>query len=541
MITPCARVLAVLLAGAALAFAQQPLPSAQGDYSIQGVVVSATTGIPLDQAIITLSSSEDSVNIAESTTGEDGRFQFNHLRADNYALRASRHGYIAANYDEHEGFFCGVVTGSGQDTRDLRFKLRPAALISGIVTDDYGDAVRNAQVTLYRKEPYDGLGKITQAGSQQTNDIGAFEFDGLAPDEYFVSVKATPWYAVHPHPKYDGKGNLLPDSLAASSPLDVTYPLTFYDGATDSDDAAPIPLRGGAHLQLNLSLHAVPALHIRIHPSGAGAERRFVMTQITENVFGQQIPVNSNIVSYGNGFTEMTGIAPGQYQVRFEGGPASEFDLTTSTSLDSPPPDKGIEIRGKVAITDGENTPASLYVGFDSPTGNFNRGVPVGKDGTFTMDAIPAGSYRVNVNGFGTSYSIVGMAADEASTDGPLLKLGPHSTNLAIVVTHDSATVKGYVSKSGKPGSGVMVVLVPHDPDANRILFRRDESNTDGSFSLRNVAPGAYTLVAIEDGWSIDWARPEVIARYLPRGMKINVAISQKIVSLSAPIEAQPR
>lgn len=540
MIAPLARVLAVLLAGASLAFAQQPLPSAQRDYSIGGVVVSATDGRPLDQAVVTLSSSEDGVKVAESTTGRGGNFQFDHLKAGNYALRASRDGYNAASYEEHEGFFTGIITGPGRDTSKLRLKLQRSAVIGGVVTDDSGDAVRNAEVTLYRKEPYDGLGKITGSGTQRTNDIGAFEFDGLAPDEYFVSVNATPWYAVHRQPKFDAQGTVLPDSQTAS-PLDVAYPLTFYNGATDSDDATPIQLRAGEHLQLSLSLHAVPALHIRIHPQGEGERRRFVMAQITENVFGQQVSISGMTMFYGNGFAEISGVAPGHYQARFAEGQSSDLNLTNNTTLSAPPPDPGVEIRGKVAMADGEATPPFLYVGFNSLAGSFRRGVVVGKDGTFTTEAMPAGRYRVSVGGSGRPYSITGMAADEASIEGSVLKLGAASTNLAIVVTRDSATIKGYVSMHGKPGSGVMVVLVPHDPDANRALFRRDESNSDGSFSLRFVAPGAYTLVAIEDGWDMEWSRREVIARYLSRGSKINIAVSQTMVSVPQPIEAQPR
>ena len=33
-----------------------------------------------------------------------------------------------------------------------------------------------------------------------------------------------------------------------------------------------------------------------------------------------------------------------------------------------------------------------------------------------------------------------------------------------------------------------------------------------GTFSLQDVAPGSYTLVAIENGWDLDWSQPGVIA-----------------------------
>jgi hypothetical protein len=73
-------------------------------------------------------------------------------------------------------------------------------------------------------------------------------------------------------------------------------------------------------------------------------------------------------------------------------------------------------------------------------------------------------------------------------------------------------------------------------------LSRRDQSDSDGSFSLRDVVPGQYTVVAIEDGWELDWAEPQVIARYLPSGIPVTVSDkSGKLVMLSAPVPVQSR
>jgi len=54
-------------------------------------------------------------------------------------------------------------------------------------------------------------------------------------------------------------------------------------------------------------------------------------------------------------------------------------------------------------------------------------------------------------------------------------------------------------------------------------LARRDQSDSDGSFSLHDVVPGNYILVAIEDGWELDWTQPQVIGRYLPGGIPVTV------------------
>ena len=94
---------------------------------------------------------------------------------------------------------------------------------------------------------------------------------------------------------------------------------------------------------------------------------------------------------------------------------------------------------------------------------------------------------------------------------------------LVVRVSADGERVEGFARKGEKGVAGVMVLLVPRDPAAFPDLVRRDQSDSDGSFALRDAAPGQYTVVAIEDGWGLDWTRPEVIGRYLPGGVAVTV------------------
>jgi hypothetical protein len=86
-----------------------------------------------------------------------------------------------------------------------------------------------------------------------------------------------------------------------------------------------------------------------------------------------------------------------------------------------------------------------------------------------------------------------------------------------------------------------MIVLVPEDPGEHRDLFRRDQSDLDGTFSLSSVPPGSYTLVAIEDGWGLDWSRPEVIAGYAKHGRAVVVSKNSKSVQVKEAVEVQPK
>jgi len=90
--------------------------------------------------------------------------------------------------------------------------------------------------------------------------------------------------------------------------------------------------------------------------------------------------------------------------------------------------------------------------------------------------------------------------------------------------------------------AGAMVVLVPENPELDRALFRRDQSDLDGTFLLRNVVPGSYTLLAIENGWDLDWSHPVVIAAYLKHGRKIEVGNQTgRPMNIAEPIEVQSK
>jgi hypothetical protein len=100
--------------------------------------------------------------------------------------------------------------------------------------------------------------------------------------------------------------------------------------------------------------------------------------------------------------------------------------------------------------------------------------------------------------------------------------------------------VNGVVKRDGVPKSGVFVVLAPADLNAARWMWRINQSDSDGTFNMPGVVPGDYTVAAIEQGWTLDWSRPEVIGPYLARGVKVTVASGVRAVDLKDVVEALP-
>jgi hypothetical protein len=135
------------------------------------------------------------------------------------------------------------------------------------------------------------------------------------------------------------------------------------------------------------------------------------------------------------------------------------------------------------------------------------------------------------------------MSSDSGVTAGHTLNVPAGSSlTVSLSLAGGATNVEGFAKRGGKPTSGAMVVLVPKDPESNRELFRRDQSDQDGSFSLRSVIPGSYIIVAIENGWDLDWSRPGVIAHYTKNGQSVTVGNqAQSSFRLPDPIEVQPR
>jgi hypothetical protein len=69
------------------------------------------------------------------------------------------------------------------------------------------------------------------------------------------------------------------------------------------------------------------------------------------------------------------------------------------------------------------------------------------------------------------------------------------------------------------------------------VLFRRDQSDSDGSFTLPAILPGKYTVIAIENGWDLDWYTPSVLQKYLPAGERVDVSPESK---LEVKVNVQP-
>jgi protocatechuate 3,4-dioxygenase beta subunit len=505
--------------------------TSSGPYSIAGVLVNAATDEPVRRATVEALKDADSRAVASCVTDNEGRFALAGLAAAKYELTASKRGFRTAFYDEHDVFSSAIVTGPDQDTEHLRFKLTPGGIVRGTVTGDDSEPVTNARVMLFQKPRLAAAGtRMNQVDATVTDDTGAYEIGDLAAGEYLLAVMADPWYAVH-----EG-------SPSKRNPaLDVSYPVTYFDSTTEEGSATPLVLAGGSHEEANISLHAVPSLRVRVDAPGR-PERGGVSASLQQTVFG--IPMGSegqNIAGDGlHGAMEIAGIAPGRYEL-IQGDPPRviDLDLSSSQQVDPNAGSATLTITGRVLMASGaplQDDPTISLARMDGGTGQPMYATQAHR-GRFTIDAVPAGQWQVMSTGAGTSLPVIAVAAGRVQQAGNIVTLRDTAADLVVTLSDAETNVEGFARKDGKGFAGAMIVLLPRNRALWRSLTRRDQSNSDGSFALQNVASGQYTLIAIENGWQLDWTSPEAMARFLPGGTSVTVSEkSGKLIHLASPV-----
>jgi protocatechuate 3,4-dioxygenase beta subunit len=514
-------------------------------FQIGGMVVDASNHQPLGQAQVTVTLATDSQYTRTVTTGADGRFRFDRLKAGKYALSAERRGFARQGYEEHEGqFSTAIVVGSDVEPADLVFRLAPDASFSGRVTDEGGESVRHARVLLIAEELRDGVRARRIVRESGTDDQGYYHIGHLRPGAYCVAVSARPWYAqagTSPWLHAGESGRTATFDAPRNPALDVAYPLTFYPEATDAAAAMPITVHAGDHASADILLRAVPALHLRINDRASGkaeGAERLVNAELIQNIFDSiEIPVQSSVQHVRPNTAVITGIAPGHYLLRLDATPrrfgprqpfadadqsrpmrVRELDLAGDTELDANETVPATAVSGTVKLADGQNLPKRMMIELRSRAGH-SLLAPTNIAGEFAFPrGAPAGNYEV-VMSSGEGVFIRSVTATGAKITGRMLQIsGSDAVTLAITAGAGIARIEGVAQREGKPQSGAMILLVPRDPANNLPLFRRDQSDSDGTFTLIAVLPGRYTLLALENGWELEWSKPELLKPFLAGG-----------------------
>jgi hypothetical protein len=503
---------------------------------VSGTVVDALTGQPLSQAQVFLTAQTVRDSEQFVMTDEDGHFAFENLAPGHYVLFARHKGYLQQLYKQHAQFSTAIIVGPDLITENLRFELRPTASISGQVLDERNEPVRNAQAILFHQTIRFGRHTTFREREVSTDDRGRYHFGYLLPGVYFVGVSAHPWYAQRvTHQRIqqtDASGQTTYQESTNGEPdLDVVYPVSFFSHAQDLNEAAPMTLHAGDSEIADFSLQPVPGLHVLIH-SATSSESEGVWAQVSQTLGnGSKMQVPATTQQIAPGLLEISGLPPGKLRVGLVSSRDGEsntrwndIELKGDMDINASDAAPSASVSGVVKFDDNVKRASPMVLRLSSKTENEEYPMQADEKGEFSLrGSVPPGTYDLLV-GQPAAGAISALSATGAKVSGHTVEIGAgQDVKLSVVLSRGTGKISGVALKDGKPVDGVMVVLVPEDPEHNLELFRRDQSDSDGSFNLPAVHPGKYTLVAIENGWELDWFTPGVIQKYLAAGKAVQV------------------
>jgi hypothetical protein len=394
--------------------------------------------------------------------------------------------------------------------------------------DEEGDPVRQAQIFLFRKSVIAGRSRIAIQSNATTDSAGEFHASRLAPGTYFVGVQARPWYAQNAKwLQTNGEG----EQATPGANLDVTYPMTYYADARDPASASPIAVAEGSSVRIQMTLQAVPA--VRVEVSGLDPKpnrgRAVLAFQSGPGGFPIMSPVQ-NLSS--NGREYLAGLAPGHYTFTFqefhEGGiefsGMKSVDVGANSTIDMASRAEPA-ITGRVVLEGDQPITGPLSVVLVSTLPGQNATAQVNVDGTFVVrnhQPLLTGRYELRLQGPQGLYLKSISAKGAKFVEGELEIAEGASVQLSLIAAKGVTHLDGIALKDEKPFAGAMVLLIPKDQNRSDFI-RRDQSDSDGTFTLPDVPPGLYTLLAIDNGHDLAYGEPAVIGPYLAEGQVISM------------------
>ncbi|HEV8041475.1 MAG TPA: carboxypeptidase-like regulatory domain-containing protein [Bryobacteraceae bacterium] len=454
-------------------------------------------------------------------TGDNGEFSFAGLPPAKYTLQVNEHGGSELFLQTDE-FSTAIAVGPDLDSEHIVFPLHAPARITGSVLDQEGDPVAGALVYLFVRSILRGLVQTQLSTEATTSADGDFHFAHLTPGTYYVAATGHPWYAQNfqlMHSLHVAQPVSLPEPR---SELDLAYPLVYYDGGYTPEAATPLKLDEGANAEIHFTLRAVPAVHIAADGFQKQEGQQPILQLFHPGPGGTLI---------GMAWGADSGVAPGNYivssslvgqnQTSTLGSQLVSLTADATVHLDEA---VQTSVKGKVTL-DGDMPPSmGIWLG------NLINGSPVtgilAPDGTFDIPNIPPGRYALLLANASDLYMQSVKVKGGVYRNGELPVAKGAEIQLTINAVKGVTQVNGRVVNGTKPIAGAMVLLFPHDPSHGNNI-PRDQSDSDGTFTLNWALPGRYTLVAIDHGRGLAYADPAVIAPYLQAGQVLDLPLAK--------------
>ncbi|WP_307072756.1 carboxypeptidase regulatory-like domain-containing protein [Arthrobacter pascens] len=454
---------------------------------VKGATISgkmtAPAGVDLTDIRATLYKTNDAYSsVATTYASQDGTYRFTGLPAGSYKLKFT--GYGTGTLDQWHLRSTSFDTATiitlttGQDVSGIDATLVKGATISGKITAPAGVTLEKTGVMVYKTD-----NSYSSVASANVGSDGSYKILGLPAGSYKL--------------KFTGN---------SSGALDQ-----WHSTAASFETATALTLTTGQDVAgINAALAKGATISGKITPpAGVGLGSTFVYIYKTDDRYSYV----ASTYPGADGSYKITGLPAGSYKVMFSGydsktleqwySNATSFDTATAVTLTAGQDVTGINaslvksatISGKITAPTGVDLgKARVYAyGTDNPDSTVGYAT-VGSDGTYMINRLPAGSYKLQFTGNNTGAleQWYNNAASFADATAVTVTTGQDVTGV------NAALIKG-ATISGKVTAPAAVNLT----NTRAELYKTDSATypvksaylgSDGTWRFTGLPAGSYKL-----------------------------------------------
>jgi hypothetical protein len=490
---------------------------------VEGAVTNKLTGTPVKGAHVIYTRIASGADPAASPISRDtdiqGHFHLE-MRPGSYRLWVEREGFARQSFGSPvpEGTGSILTVESGQELRDLAFRITPLGALSGRVFDQDGDPLQGVGIQVLRVSYSSGMRQLIPVAGASSNDRGEYRCYDLPADRYFVI--ATPKGAPLSHSM--DVGALIPEVQ------DVYVPL-YYPGVLELESASAVPVpEGGDIQQIDFRLQSIRASTLRgrvLSPLKIAQNQIQVILAHNDHGFASYIDRSTAAVDTATGKFEIRRVAPGSYFLvasQLIQGEVFSARVPVEITAGIPTEDvtlhiaPAVETHGSVLMEDASPVPAKLVVRL-LPAEGLLPGPPpaaaVNSDGSVHLSGVLPGTWVLSVDHLPEGVWIKSVSFGDIRAPGGQLNLPAGARGpLRVVLAANGGQVSGIVGEEGQPRQAT-VVLVPMEAELRLSphAYRFSATDSHGAFIFNGVRPGSYQLFAFESIAPFAWMDPGIL------------------------------
>jgi hypothetical protein len=511
---------------------------------IRGRVLAADTNAPLRRAQVSVTLGQIGVR-RFTTTDAEGRYEIVELPEGRYNVSASKGGYVTLQYGQRRAFEPGrpVAVAEGQDVSQVDIVLPRGSVITGRITDEFGEPIAGAQVEVQRYQyTPGGQRRLTFAGGGsgfvQTDDRGEFRAYGLMPGEYVVSsIVRRPMFQQSANPNDASEG----------------FAPTYYPGTPNPAEAQLVEVGLAQEISIHMALQAArmarvsgtvvnsegkPVVGVRLMirtASGSGMFSTGGLTGADGSFLLANVPPGDHYIDAiaerrPTGATgeiasvPLTVASEDITNLRITTGRAAV--VTGTVVFEGSSPRQGIG--GGLRMTANSADPQE----FGGPLIGMGNAGLVEDDGRFEVQGVGKVLFRA-VNLGPWMLKRVTLEGEDI-TDTPYeLRAGTDVAGLRVVLTDRMTDLSGSVKDDRSQALKEFVVVVQPardvDPPTLPRFLRTARPDQDGRFGVRGIPPGDYVATAVEALEQGGEWNPEYRMRLRDAGRRFSVKEGESI------------